>query len=294
MDSLQQFGGDWTKNKLERIEKYLAKYTQALKNKNFHLIYIDAFAGTGYRTVEFKDDKQSLLFPDQVGEDAEILHTGSARIALETNPCFAEYYFVEQSLDKCRELGLLKQEYPDKAHKIHVIQKDANAFIQDICHDFRKNSSWRSVLFLDPFGMNVAWDSVEAIADTHAIDMWYLFPLGVGVNRLLRRDGNIPQEWQTRLDRIFGDKGWRDIFYKKVSTSNLFEESTEVTRKTAGFEEITRYMIKRLKTIFAGVAENPLSLPNSRNNPLYLLCFACGNKRGAPIALRIAEHILKE
>jgi three-Cys-motif partner protein len=294
MDSLQQFGGDWTINKLKRIGKYLAAYTQVLKNKNFHLIYIDAFAGTGYRTVDFKDDKQSLLFPDQAGEDAEILHTGSARIALETNPYFAEYYFVEQSFDKCRELNLLKQEYPDKAHKIHVIQKDANTFIQDICHDFRKNTSWRSVLFLDPFGMNVAWDTVEAIADTHAIDMWYLFPLGVGVNRLLRRDGNIPQEWQKRLDCIFGDRGWRDIFYKKVSTPSLFEDNTELTRKSAGFEEITRYLIKRLKTIFAGVAKNPLPLLNSRNNPLYLLCFACGNKRGAPIALRIAEHILKE
>lgn len=294
MNSLQQFGGDWTRIKLEHIGKYLAAYTRALKNMNFHLIYIDAFAGTGYRTVEFKDDKQSLLFPDQAGEDAEILHAGSARIALETDPCFAEYYFVEQSFDKCRELGLLKQEYPERAQNIRIIQKDANDFIQDICHQFRMNTSWRSVLFLDPFGMNVSWDSVEAIADTHAIDMWYLFPLGVGVNRLLTKDGNIPLKWQAKLDRIFGDKGWRDIFYKKVATPSLFEDITEATRKTAGFEEITRYLIKRLQTKFAGVAKNPLPLLNSRKNPLYLLCFACGNKRGAPIALRIAEYILKE
>jgi hypothetical protein len=30
------------------------------------------------------------------------------------------------------------------------------------------------------------------------------------------------------------------------------------------------------------------------NNPLYLLCFAAGNDKGAPIAVKIANHILKE
>lgn len=292
--NVQRFGGDWTNKKLKHVSEYLKAYTTSLKNQPFRLIYIDAFAGTGYRTNEFTDSHQALLFPDQVGEDAESYHAGSARIALETDPCFAEYYFIEHDADKCRELEKMKLEFPDKARDIHVIQMDANAFIKDICKEFLEQKYWRAVFFLDPFGMNVAWDCVEAIADTHAIDMWYLFPLGVGVNRLLRRDGNIPQEWQMRLDRIFGDKAWRDIFYKKVSTLNLFDDSTEETRKTAGFEEITRYLMKRLKTIFAGVAKNPLPLLNSRNNPLYLLCFACGNKNGAPIALRIAEHILKE
>jgi hypothetical protein len=32
---------------------------------------------------------------------------------------------------------------------------------------------------------------------------------------------------------------------------------------------------------------------NSKNDPLYLLCFAVGNKKGAPIAIKIAQDILK-
>lgn len=290
----QRFGGDWTNEKLERVSKYLTAYTTALKNTPFRLLYIDAFAGTGYRTVDSTDTRQTFLFPDQAGEDAEALHTGSARIALETTPRFAEYYFIDQGADKCRELEALKLEFPDKEEDIHIEQMDANAFIEDICKTFKNNRGWRAVLFLDPFGMNVSWDSIEAVAGTEAIDMWYLFPLGVGVNRLLRRDGNIPQGWQQRLDLIFGDRGWRDIFYRKEMTQSLFDDRREMTQKTGGFEEITQYLKKRLKSIFAGVAENPLHLYNSRNNPLYLLCFACGNKKGASIALRIAEHILKE
>ena len=54
-----------------------------------------------------------------------------------------------------------------------------------------------------------------------------------------------------------------------------------------------RYFNDRLKSIFAAVADEPKVLRNSANSPLYLLCFAAGNPKGAPIALRIASHLLK-
>jgi three-Cys-motif partner protein len=140
--------------------------------------------------------------------------------------------------------------------------------------------------------MNVSWTTVEAIAKTESIDMWYLFPLGVGVLRLLTKDGNIPDSWQRKLDGIFGESDWRDRFYKtEVVEGLLFND--EVTKRTADAKQIADYFVKRLKTIFAGVAEKPLPLYNAKNNPLYLLCFASGNPKGAPIALIIAGHILK-
>jgi hypothetical protein len=62
----------------------------------------------------------------------------------------------------------------------------------------------------------------------------------------------------------------------------------------ASTETIGRYFNNRLKSIFAAVADEPKVLRNSANSPLYLLCFAAGNSRGAPIALRIANHLLKK
>jgi hypothetical protein len=56
---------------------------------------------------------------------------------------------------------------------------------------------------------------------------------------------------------------------------------------------IARYFNDRLKQIFPAVAE-PGVLRNSSNCPLYLLCFAAGNEKGAPIALKIANSLLKE
>lgn len=291
MAELQNFGGQWTQKKLAKVSSYLTAYTNALKNMPFTLIYIDAFAGTGYRTMEKSSDLGSGIFIDQVGDDLNAFHDGSAKIALQTNPRFNRYCFIEQDAVKCVELEKLKQEFPDKAQDIHIVNDDANTALLNICNNWNRKSH-RAVLFLDPFGMNVSWKTIEAIAKTESIDMWYLFPLGVGVMRLLTNDGNIPDAWQNRLDNIFGEPDWRDKFYKtQVIQGLLFDD--EVTKKTAGAKQISDYFVKRLETIFAGVARKPLPLYNAKNNPLYLLCFACGNKKGAPIALKIADYILK-
>jgi RHS repeat-associated protein len=44
--------------------------------------------------------------------------------------------------------------------------------------------------------------------------------------------------------------------------------------------------------VFAEVAPRPMPLRNSRGSPMYALCFAAGNPKGAPIAVKIANHLL--
>ena len=63
MGPAHRFGGDWTDEKLAAIGKYLSAYTTALTGK-FKLAYIDAFAGTGYRTSRSSDEDANLIFPD--------------------------------------------------------------------------------------------------------------------------------------------------------------------------------------------------------------------------------------
>jgi hypothetical protein len=63
--------------------------------------------------------------------------------------------------------------------------------------------------------------------------------------------------------------------------------------KTADFDVIGQFFLARLRLIFAAVAKAPLVLNNSKNSPLFLLCFAVGNPKTADLALRIADHILK-
>jgi three-Cys-motif partner protein len=141
--------------------------------------------------------------------------------------------------------------------------------------------------------MQVEWTTIEAIAHTRAIDLWLLFPLGIGVNRLLTKSGDIPPSWRRRLDLLLGTGDWYDELYEVDTSPTLFGDDQERVVK-ASRQALGRYFNDRLKALFPGVAEEPGVLRNSVNNPLYLLCFAAANEKGAPIALKIATHLLRE
>ncbi len=293
----QQFGGAWTEKKLSRVGEYLTRYNVALKNQQFTREYIDAFAGTGYREVKSKETDEATLFPELGEPEVRRFLDGSARIALHVEPAFHRFTFIEKSPNKVKDLLKLKDEFPSK--DIRIEQGDANTWVQSICRE-----SWdyrRAVLFLDPFGMQVSWQTLEAVADTKSIDTWILFPLCVGITRLLIKD-EIPDEARCKpLDIIFGDRSWVDAFYSQPASASslktqrtLFDEPDEEAGilRTSNLSAIEDYYRARLRTIFAGVANKTLRLNNSKNTPLYLLFFAAGNEKGAPIAIKIAESII--
>ncbi len=286
------FGGDWTIEKLERIQKYLRAYTTLMSTKPyFRIAYIDAFAGTGYQTLKNDEEPSELLLPELAEQDTRVFLDGSARQALQVQPEFNSYIFIEKDATRFFELQKLKEDFPDLGSKIFLVNAEANNWIVDRCRNYNWSKN-RAVMFLDPFGMQVRWDSVKAIAETEAIDLWYLFPLGVAVNRLLKKDGNISTAIRQRLDDIFGTSDWYDVFYHAEAQFDLFGDENRVITKIANFASISHYFVDRLKTVFVGVAENPLSLLNSKGVPLFLLCFAAGNKKGAKTAIRIAGDIL--
>jgi three-Cys-motif partner protein len=284
-----QFGGDWTEQKLEILRKYLSAYTTALSKQRFQKTYIDAFAGSGLREVRPRrvEEQRSLVEHDE--EQSGFLE-GSARIALKTTPPFDRYVFVEKDPSRCAHLEALKMEFPRLADRIVIRNKEANDYIREICR-----SPWarnRAVLFLDPYGTQVKWRTIEAVAKTQAIDLWLLFPVGVGVNRMLTQSGDIPESWQRTLDEILGPCDWRETFYRKVKQDTLFGELERIEKASIGV--ISQFFLDRLSMLFAGVADNPAVLRNSKRSPLYLFCFAAGNPAGAKLALKIARDILEK
>ena len=60
------FGGEWTEDKLECLGKYLSAYRRIfVQNKyarNYGTWYVDAFAGTGSRSVPEAPDRVASLF----------------------------------------------------------------------------------------------------------------------------------------------------------------------------------------------------------------------------------------
>lgn len=285
--SIKKFGGGWSDEKLDALRSYLSAYTQALSKTSFERIYIDAFAGAGTREVA--QDSEDQLFDEILpDEDAGYRH-GSPLIALGAEPPFHRFVFIERDAGSIAKLqAQVAQNFPAKIDAVSFRQGDANQLLQALTRE-----SWkarRAVAFLDPFALHVKWDTIEMIAKTQAIDMWLLFP-AMAVNRMLPRSGIVPPKWATKLTETFGSNEWEGYFYEKQH--DMFGEET-ISKQPKIFEKLSDFITMRLNTVFEGANKKPLILRNSSGAPLFLFCFASGNPKGAPIALRIANHIINK
>src|SRR5258708_1369148 len=129
----QIFGGNWTAEKVEGVRKYLAGYSTIMKKQKFRFAYIDAFAGTGYRTLEQHQKPLANIFPEIFEQDSQQFLDGSARIALQVRPRFTKYIFIERDIHRTGELQKLKSDFKELRDDIVVIQADANSYLQDLC-----------------------------------------------------------------------------------------------------------------------------------------------------------------
>lgn len=290
----QRFGGPWTDRKLAALREYLVQYqlifTKNPRARKLETIYVDAFAGTGER--ETGDDLQQVpLFGYE--EDTRGFQEGSVRVALSLEHKFHRYVFIDNKAEHADALReLIRSEYSALADRCDVKNEDANAWLQDWC----RTQVWRTqraVVFLDPYGMNVEWTTIQAIARTKAIDLWVLFPFAIGANRMMPRDSPPDSTWARKLTTIFGTDEWKSRFYREDRTTDLLGDTHDSVIKIAGMDDILAFFLERLREIFVGVVERPLILENSKHTPMYALCFAAGNPRGAPPAVRIAAYLTR-
>ena len=274
-----RYGGRWTSEKLDILERYLDAYTTALKNQRFQLMYIDAFAGSGYVELQQNDP------------DATDFMRGSATIALDIREKqFDRLLFVEKDRGRCDELERLRADRPDR--NIRIVHAEANRFLHDLHQDWRR---WRGVLFLDPFATEVEWSTIERIAGFGALDTWILFPVSA-IARMLptaRRPDDIAPGWVARLTMVFGDDSWREL-YRQNPQQTLFGEVEH--ERDPGVDGLLDLYKNKLAMLFgARFLKRSRTLRNSTNAPLFEFLFCVGSRSGKAIgaAQRIARHILE-
>ena len=216
---------------------------------------------------------------------------GSAKKALELDPPFDRYIFVEKVKRKVEKLQSLVR--ASGVQNAEVRSGDANTELRQIA------ASWHpkdlGVVFLDPFGMTLDWETIEALARTKALDVWLLFPLGQAVSRMLvKADRPMPDGWEHRLTVFFGTEGWKDAFYPREVEVGLFGEEESV-RRSANYDRIEGFFRKRLREVFPWVHPRSLEMKNDRGVPLFLLFFmmATPNIKAWKIGEKVADHLFK-
>jgi len=266
-----------TGKKLEIIREYLQMYQKTVGSLSFFQThYVDAFAGTG----EINTQKYNPLLFGGLLDDAydfeladEII-IGSTEIALNIVPSFESYTFIEIDQNKISDLNERFQSHALYS-KVKFSCGDANEQVKMFCKSMGKND--RAVVFLDPFGSQVEWTTIEAIAATRKIDLWYLFPSGVGVFRQISKDGKVHPTHKPSISRLYGTEGWQDAFIKRKPAPTLFDLHAMEDEKAVDPAVAADFMLDRMRSVFkGGVGEFKIPL-GKHAYPSFHLLFAWGN-----------------
>lgn len=279
---MNEFGGNWTETKIEILVEYAQAYLTIMKNRGYYkLLYFDGFAGSGF-IVKNKKEK------------VEITIGAAKRIVEISNPKpFDEYYFVEKDPNNYELLkSNTKDIFPDKT--IHVVNDDCNKKLLDLANYLRKpeHKSYRTLAYIDPCGMQVEWRSIECLRGL-PMDVWVLVPTGLGVNRLLKKDGTITEAWLNKLQKFLGmpREEIEAFFYSKTQT--LFPDVVDVKKVKGAIDKSAELYGTKLKEVFQFVSR-PYELKNSTQSIMYHLFLASNNSNAVKIGNDIVNKYSKQ
>ena len=230
------------------------------------------------------------LFNDKFIREEELnTYRGAAERVLGIKQSgFDWYYFIDKNKVSSQNLEERLAPYRQKS-RLEFRTSDANEQVTLLADALQKNRNYAALVLLDPFGMQVDWNSIEKLRGTRT-DLWILIPTGVIVNRLLDRKCELTHI--EKLSSFFGkDYNFlKDYFYKKKKIETLFGETEIIEKVKQPIEKIANLYIEQLKTIFSYVTEKPLVLYNTRSTPIYH--FACASNN--PTAIKIASQIISK
>lgn len=275
---MNQFGGDWTERKIEIVVEYAKAYLTIMnKYPQFKCLYFDGFAGSGNI---YQDNKIEI----------DIIEGVAVRILeIDSPKSFDRYYFVELNEKNKSELEqIVNIEFPDKIE--NVVCDDCNNKLISMSQFLRKNKNYRTLAFIDPYGMSLKWSSL-AVLKGLGIDLWILVPSGIGMNRLLKNNGDISEAWLHRLELSLGLSGdeIKKYFYKSTTVQTLFGEETFINKEINAIHKAGELYKKRLNEVFKYVSQ-PLELKNSTGSIMYHFMMASNNSA----AFSIANDIIKK
>ena len=139
------------------MKAYLNIFHANQKAKKLTIHYVDAFAGPGFREVR-SNQELSLGLPG-LGEEHQFMD-GSVRRVLSLEKSFDTYWFIDKKRKHTQSLKqMIQEDFPDRNSKCKVISNDANIFLIEWADELRRSD--RAVVFLDPLGMQVQWNTVK-------------------------------------------------------------------------------------------------------------------------------------
>lgn len=143
----------------------------------------------------------------------------SALIALSIPTPFTKYIFCEKDFEKISALEIrARREHPDK--DMVFINGDSNETVGKVIGEIKKlGPSTISFCFVDPFSLNLHFETIEALSKVGRIDFLILLALMMNAKRNLH---NFIIEESQVIDYFIKKFNWRDTFLKAETRKEDF------------------------------------------------------------------------
>jgi three-Cys-motif partner protein len=266
VDTPDELIAAWSKDKLDLLSKYMSAYSKIMRSAKRKwlrsYVYVDAFASIGQYV-----DRDSRAYVD-----------GSPLVALKCDPPFDRYWFVERSSIRLRRLQQ-RVSAAAAGPDVRFRQGDANQILADeVIRDVPYHHYQRGLVFLDPYGLQVRWETVRRLAAAQAFDLFMNLST-MGIARLLDKRQVPTGSKRQVLDAIMGEPEWVDRLY--ASQLGLFGEA-QATRSRIPHESIAATYIQMVQQLFQFVSD-PVVMKNSKGASLYVLFLASHNRTAIKI-----------
>jgi three-Cys-motif partner protein len=255
--------GSWTEIKLQILRDYSNAYAQILGKQRYirHYAYIDGFAGAG----------------SHISKATGVEIDGSPIIALQVQPSFSHYHFIDLSGKRTERIRSLAMGHDN----VTVYEGDCNSILlNQVFPKCRYDDYRRALCLLDPYDLNPSWKVVETAGNMQSIEIFLNFMImDANMNVLRRNPDTVDPAQAMRMTEFWGDDSWRQIAYTKHK--GLFGDMESKSTN----EVVVNAYRKRLREVagFKFVPE-PMPMRNSTGSIIYYLFFASNNQTGDKIA----------
>lgn len=270
--------GIWSEVKLAIIKKYASAYATIMEAQrrgripSLRWLYIDAYAGPGYHLSKTS------------GELVE----GSPLIALNTDPPFHEYHFIDSDSERSQ---LLRKRAGDR-RDVFTYSQDCNQILLTKVFPRANYGHYRRALcLLDPYNIDLTWEVIEAAGKARSIEIFMNFMI-MDINRNAMRknpDKSLASK-VAQMTRLWGDETWKDAGYDQVQT--LFDYSVPRKVSNERFAEVFRARLEK-KAGFKYVPA-PMPMKTKSNSVIYYLYFASQKEAGMDIVNDIFDEYRKK
>ena len=139
----------------------------------------------------------------------------------------------------------------------------------------RISSRTLGLAFIDPEGFEVDFETLAKLAKKR-IDLLYLFASGIGVRRNLKNALSVAN---SRLDKWWGGKDWRDLPAARWAAGKFSEEPAEKVLQSF----VSAFRKKVASAGFQFQDEEVLPFTNTKNAQMYHLLYFSHDRAGLTI-----------